>query len=478
MITARILLPALAILLPLTAQAGPDQEAAKPQPGVGRNPLSFLDGAVVFDVEERFRFEGYHNSRDFDDSVNDDQDDTWALNRFRLGVAINPARWLKVYGQMQDTREWNSDRVNTPGVRGTQGEDNFDLRQAYVELADYSAFPLGLIVGRQLVEYGDRRLIADSKWNMLGRTFDAVRLRLQFTKFWAEAFAMRPVQIKEEVFNDSDAADNVFGIYTSNAYVPWQDTDLYWIYRDKGDEQPDLDPTQKLDPRGSWNGPAQRIHTVGTRWKSKPKELDGWDYTFETAYQWGEVWATNRETKESDHRAWALHASGGYTFEQAAWKPRIGVEYNYATGDQDPTDSESQSFQNLFPSNHEKYGYFDEFSWRNLHDARVQLNVRPVKNVDLELNYHAFWLAETTDYWFRSNGISTLRTTTPDGRDVRTIGVDNFAGHEIDFVVKWKATKWLAIDVGYSHFFPGEYLRQTGPSDGADFAYAQAVLTF
>ena len=111
----------------------------------------------------------------------------------------------------------------------------------------------------------------------------------------SDLFAARPVQFKDEVFNDSDAADNVFGLYTTNQFVPWQETDLYWIYRDKGDAQPDLDPTNTNDPRGSWNGPAQRIHTVGTRWKSKPGALLGWDYLLEAAYQWGEVWASDRQ---------------------------------------------------------------------------------------------------------------------------------------------------------------------------------------
>ncbi len=472
-------LPLIASALVSVAYAGPEVKATAPaEPEPAAYPLSFANGAVVFDVEETVRFEAFNNGRDFNDSVNDDNDDTWVLNRFRLGVALKPTRWLKVYGQMQDTREWDSDRPNIPGIRGNQGDDNFDLRQAYVELSDYRTFPLGLTLGRQSVSYGDKRLIADPAWNIFGRTFDGARLRLQATKFWAEAFALRAVQIKDEVFNDSDAADNLFGLYTSNTLVPWQDLDLYWIYRDKGDEQPDLDPTTTIDPDGTWNGPAQRIHTVGTRWKSKPAALQGWDYTVEVAYQWGTLWQTNRLTTELDHRAWAMHASAGYTFEKAAWRPRIGLEYDYASGDQDPNDSESQSFQNLFPSNHAPYGYIDEFAWRNLHDARLQLNVRPLKTVDVEVSYHAFWLAETTDYWYRSNGISTLRTTTPDGRNVRTIGADNFAGHEIDVVVKWTPARWFSLEGGYCHFFPGEYLRQTGPSDGADFAYAQASLTF
>ncbi|MEQ1859607.1 MAG: alginate export family protein [Chthoniobacteraceae bacterium] len=448
---------------------------AKPEPKA--NPLSFLDGALVLDVEERVRFEARNNTRDFNDSINDDNDDTWLLNRFRFGLAVRPARWLKLYAQFQDVREWDSDRPNVPGVRGTEGGDS-DLRQGYVELANYEAFPLGLTVGRQSFFYGDGRLIGDPRWNNFGRTFDAVKLRFQTKAFWLDAFASRPVQMKEEVFNDRDAADNLFGLYGGTEALGFQTTELYFFYRDKGDAQPDLDPTNKLDPRGTWNGPAQRIATVGTRWQSQKGGLHGWDYTVEAAFQWGDVWTPDRSTPALDHHAFAAHVSGGYTFEKLTWHPRIGLEYDYASGDRDPADGRSESFQNLLASNHEKYGYMDEFAWRNLHDFRVQLKVDVIKDVQAELNYHALWLADTNDYWFRSNGVSTVRTTTPDGRDVRRIGADRFAGHELDFVVKWFPAKWLQVDAGYSHFFAGDYLGDTGTRDDADFGYVQATVKF
>jgi hypothetical protein len=463
--------------LPLALAAG-ESKTITPKAEAPPNPLSFFDGALVFDFEDRVRFEGSSNTRDFDDSINDDQDDIWASNRFRFGLAIKPARWLKLYAQLQDTREWDSDRPNTPGLRGAQGDDNFDLRQGYLELADFKSFPIGVTVGRQRLNYGERRLIGDPNWNQLGRTFDAVKLRWQSEKFAADLFAARPVQFKDEVFNDSDAADNVFGLYTTNRFVPWQETDLYWIYRDKGDAQPDLDPTNRVDPRGAWNGPAQRIHTVGTRWKSKPGALRGWDYLLEAAIQWGDVWESDRSAAALEHRAGALSVAAGYTFEQVKWKPRLALEYNFATGDENPADGESQSFQNLFPGNHVLYGHMDVFGWRNLHNLRAQVNVKPLKTLDIELSYHAFWLDETTDYGFRNNGFSTLRTRTPDGRDVRTIGAGKFAGHEVDLFVKWNVTKNLNVDFGYNHFFAADYLRDTGPSDDADFAYVQAQILF
>jgi hypothetical protein len=143
----------------------------------------------------------------------------------------------------------------------------------------------------------------------------------------------------------------------------------------------------------------------------------------------------------------------------------------------------------------------DIFDWRNLHDARVSFSVKPRKDLEVTLDYHAYWLAETTDYWYSGNsGNSTLRTTTPStkttttttnskgvtttkttttaGKDVRTVGANNFAGHELDLTANWKVNKHFSLLFGYSHFFAGQYLRDTGANDDADFGYVQATISF
>ena len=442
------------------------------------NLLSFLDGLVVFDVEERVRAELRENNGDFDSSIDDVNDDSWLLNRFRLGLALNPVSWLKIYSQTHDAREAFSDRSDIPGVRGAEGDDVFDLRQLFVSLGDPKLFPLTFTLGRQILNYGDNRLVADPKFANLGRTFDAARLRYERSDFSIDTFFARPVQIKRHEFNDSDAADNFGGIYFSTSLVPKQTTDVYFYYRDKDDNQPDLDPTNSIDPQGTWNGPAARFATIGGRVKSKPGAWSGWDYTGEFAHETGDVWVSDKRSPRLDLSAFALAASGGYTWEKCAWTPRLGLEYIYASGDDNPNDRDFQSFQNLFPSNHAKYGLMDEFGWRNLHDLRLQANVKPVKTLDLEFDYQAFWLADTQDFWYRTNGISTLRTRTPDGRDVRAIGASNFAGHEIDLVVTYDVNKNLKFQAGYSHFFAGDYLSDTGADDDADFAFVMGTVSY
>ncbi len=442
--------------------------------------LSFWDGKIILDIEERMRVEVRANNRDFHaGSANHEiTDDAWLLNRFRFGLTIAPSSWIKLYAQTQDSREAFSERPNVPGLNGADGDDHWDLRQAYIAIGDLKQFPVQVTVGRQSLYYGDGRLLADSRWGNFGRTFDTAKIRLEEPHFWLEGFVLRPVQIQRDQFNQSDSADNFIGGYFSTDCLSFQTSDLYVFYRDKKDNQPDLSPTNTIDPQGTWNGPAARFLAIGARFKSNPKKLGPWDYSGEFVYENGDLWQTDRNSKRFDLSAFALAVSGGYTFKDYRWTPRIGLEYDFASGDDDPNDSDSHSFQNILPSNHDKYGLMDEFGWRNVHDLRFQLNAKPSKKVDLEFHYHAFWLANTADFWFRNNGISTLRTKTPDGRDVRTVGADNFAGHELDFIVSVEPIPHVKVSTGYSHFFAGQYLADTGSSDDADFGYVMTTFNF
>ena len=474
---------AVLFVLPVTMRAG-EQLAAKPSPPPVEkkevNPLSFWDGKIILDIDERVRLEVRNNNRDFSAGTGHHEvtDGTWLLNRFRLGMAFVPSPWIKVYGQTQDSREAFSERPNIPGVNGAEGDDQWDLRQASIAIGNLKEFPLQVTIGRQAITYGDGRLVADSKWGNFGRTFDAARLRFEEPHWWVEGFFMRPVQIVRGEFNESDSSDNFGGAYFSTDYLSFQTSDLYVYYRDKQDNQPDLSTANTIDPQGSWNGPAARFVTIGTRFKSNPKKLGPWDYSGEFVYENGDLWASDRNSKQFDLSAFALAISGGYTFKDCHWSPRVGMEYDFATGDDDPTNSSSHSFQNLFPSAHDKYGLMDEFGWRNMHDLRFQLSAKPSKKVDLEFHYHAFWLANTEDFWFRNNGISTLRTRTPTGQDVRTVGASNFAGHEIDFVVGVEPIPHVKVSTGYSHFFAGQYLADTGAHDDADFGYLMTTFLF
>ena len=448
------------------------------------NPLSFLDGKVVFDFQERLRWEIRDDNFDFNDDVSSLTDDNWFLQRARLGLMAKPSPWFKIYAQAQDSREINSDRPDFPGLLGAEGDDSFDLRQGYIEIGNPKEFPLTLKAGRQILSYGDERVIGAFDWNNIGRTFDAVKFRWEEKTWWLDAFVSSVVVPERGSYNQSDLfngneteREQVFsGLYFNTVALGPQSIDLYALY---------LHENLKLAAGDT------DFATLGVRIKSKqgafapeayapdgksmadgksappPMKMKpvGLDYEFEGAFQTGEV-------RGLDLTAWAVHGGVGYTFD-VPWLPRVGVGYCYGSGDGDPLDGDIETFQNLFPTNHKFYGQMDAFSWQNIHDLELTTRFQPIKAVTLRADYHAFFLANTDDAWYRANGIATVRPLTPAARNA-----DNYAGSEVDVLVTWSVNKYLTVDAGYSHFFAGSYLGDTGAQDDADFAYVQATVTF
>lgn len=434
----------LAMTIQSEAPAGttppPAPEAAPTPPA---NPLSFADGRVVLSLENMSRYEFRQNTYDFDSGVDSLNDDSWLLNRFRLGLQWKPDDAITFFFQGQDSREWESRRPNIPGLAGAEGDNPFDLRQASVEIGGGSS-PLSLKLGRQTLMYGDQRLVGGFEWNAIARTFDAARVRWRGNGGqWIDGFASSVVVPDREEFDESDR-DSVFsGVYAHFPGTGPQATEVYALYLNDDDRDDDF-------------------VTVGTHWKSTPEALGPWDYEAEIAYQ-------NGTAGGRDLSAFATYGEVGFTFEHP-WKPRAGLEYSYGSGDSDPSDGDEGAFQNLYPTNHIHYGFMDLFSWSNVHDLVLHLAAKPRPQITLGIDLHAFWLADTADSWRRANARTAVRP--------RDAGASSFAGTEIDLLATWSPNAHVTVTAGWSHFFAGGYLGDTGAGSDADFVYLMTAVKF
>jgi len=88
-----------------------------------------------------------------------------------------------------------------------------------------------------------------------------------------------------------------------------------------------------------------------------------------------------------------------------------------------------------------------------------------VKPLRLFLSYGAYWLASDADAWPR------VGRRDAEGRS------GDFVGQEIDLQLRYQINKRLEVELGYAHFMPGAFVRNTGPADDADFFYVQATLS-
>ncbi len=458
---ARRLLPALVALASLLQPMGEARAAA-----ANDNPLSFANGALILDAHANLRFEARANNNDFDARVNGPTDDAWLLTRFRLGAKFEPAPWVRVYAQGQDIRELGGSRPNNVGTLGADGDDVFDVLQGWVEVGP-GGEGLSLRAGRQPLNFGDQRLLGNPQWLNSTRAWDALKARYAAETWQVEAFAGSPVTFLNNQWNTSDyfnihegrnAVDS--GIYFSaRELIPGQSaTDFYVIH-----QQLNKVAAGAGAPAGAVGRTS--VWSLGTRMKGDPRRLHRWDYDLEMVAQMGTAGGLS-------HRAFAGHWGGGYNFEHA-WQPRLGVQFNYATGDGNPADGRSGTFQNYFPGNHALYGFMDTTAWMNLLNPQVNVSFQPTERLRITGDVMAFWNASNGDAWYAANTITQVRALTP-----AALGAGCYRGAEWDLNAYYKLNTHVNLQAGYAFFLAGSYLERTGAHDNAHFAYSQMTVNF
>ena len=494
-------LPLAFLALGLAAAAVPAQAY------VFGDPIAYANGKLVLDFNARVRVEARDNTFDFNSLTNTVNDDTFVLTRLRAGAKLTFTPKFSLYGQLQDVREFDSKRTNVPFVNAAEGNDPGDLRQLYADVGDPRDDVVYARIGRQVLSYGDERLIGGFEWNNFARTFDAVKVvyNAAAAKTTVDFFAAHVVTVEGRnqgdknsfKFDSSDSHDLFAGIYAQNSgLVKNQNTQVYLLYRGKTQNGPFYRPNT-LTTGATGVAPydiPEEIWTLGFRAQSiSMAALHGFDYLFEGAVQWGKSrpGLTNAQVivpNWFDHQAYAFHAELGRSWERSKYFPRLAVEYNEASGDKNPSDTNNDAFLNLFHTNHKFYGYMDALAWKNMKDFAVTLRLKPLADLDsslkksiLRFDYHWFALKTTQDLWYRANAITAVATPAAGIR----AGLPSDLGREFDATWAWSPSPPYEVLLGYSYLWVGDYLpaaRKVGATlgrgDNASYGYAQFTVKF
>jgi len=414
--------PALVLTLAAVgAEPGPKLANTVPSDRLNKELPSWLR----FSGEERARVEGWSGI-----GYKKDARDLFLLNRLRINLQIAPSPWLKFTFQGQDSRVFGGNVKPAPASQ----KDALDLRFAYVEVGDAEKRPVSLRVGRQILAFGEGRLVADPSWGNTGRTFDAVRATFRHGKMRLDAFAASVVRMKDGEFNKRVDGDNFHGLYGAlQNLVPNATVEPYLFWR--------LAPVVKAE-----SGVAGKLDskTAGVRWLGKLPV--GFDYNVEIAGQTGR-YAADRIG------AWASHFVLGHTFPNPRRLPRVFAEYNQASGDGKLKDGRRGTFDQLYPSSHDKFGAADQFMWSNLRHARGGFEIKVRAPLVLMSSYHSFWLASPGDGLYASGAKLVARRA--DG------SAGSHVGQELDVQAFWTLSKNTQGNFGYAHIFPGRFLHQT-----------------
>ncbi len=415
-------------------------KGTNPSPSLSEKFNQLLPKWLRFSGEFRERFEGYSGGSFKHKSTNDDD-----LQRIRLGMEIKPTNWVKFYIEMQDARVFGI----TPALPPYQ--DTLQPRQAYIQFGPTEGNGFSLQGGRFDMTYGNNRLIGDSWWTNVSRSFDGFRAAYQQGRFRVDAFATSVVIMRQGVIDHSLAGNDLYGLYaTAKDFIPHATFDVYEFWN--------LRPSFNL--QGLKAGHLDEW-TTGFRWVGAlPKNFD---YRTEMAYQLGTL-AVDKI------RAWMGHWVLGYSLRDAPLRPRLFFEYDYGSGSPNDKAGYDNTFDPIYPSTHDKLGLADQFGWRNIQDFRFGQDWHVARKWTAATSFHDLWLANAHDALYPTRGSVIAQSPT---------GVDGtHVAEELDIQAIYTPTRQTQVDFGVGHVIPAEFLKKTTQGVAYTYPYMQIEYVF
>jgi len=386
------------------------------------------EGDWVWDYEARIRVQSRDNA-DFTSGTDDGRTNVFTRGRFGGNYPAGHGwtfRWM-----LQHSEAW--DPIFTTPV----DESKLEIQELY---ADYQSDDLSVILGRIPLSFGRERLVGLDEWSNVARRFDGIKVGWDFGEVKLEGWFTSLGGSPSTFFTDGE----FWGLYATWPRVLDGRTEgyLFWNH----DPSPAPAPTNFV--------------TIGARHEG---EHGKFKYDVEAAAQVGNVTAF-AATGE------AVYSSGPVG---------LSLELSTATGDSTPGVGQSNTFQNLYPSNHDRFGIMDYQSWRNMHAISLKGYWQPEPWLKFQAGFHALWLANSRDFWYGARGfpnrtVGGLPYIDPTGSSGTEVG------QELDFVITAKPHPLCTLEAGYAHFFAGPFI--TGVNrlnkltvNDSDWWYVQAT---
>jgi hypothetical protein len=426
----------------------------------GQKPTDFFDpikyiplnepGSVWLSLggELRERFEGWTNFNLMDA---DDTDGAFLLSRFKLHADAHVGENYRVF--VEGLGAFSTDR-DLPGGRRTGDINELDLLAAFGE----AKFDLGsgtslrVRLGRQPVGYGKSRVVSASNWENNPRTYDGVTATVKSGVWTVDGVWTRIANQQKYEFDDGDSGRELFGLHAARKtelFGAPGEVNAYWFALNRDSS--------------TFNGESGREerHTFGARAAGKVAET-GLDFDVEAALQYGQV-------GDAEVEAWMLGSQIGYTAGKAPWKPRVYAGLDIGSGDARPGDGEVETYNRIFGSGHNFYGYLDYLGRSNAMDISFGASASPVKDVQITLDLHFFRRLEAGDDVYTTGSSRFVSGMLSDSLDL---------GREIDLGVTWQVSPRLGLAAGAGRFFPGSFFDEAGRGDTSDWVFVEATLRF
>ena len=444
MVRSTCLQVAAAFGICLVASSAIAQQEMYPKKEGVPQPLvwSDLPGWLTLDMELRGRTEE-QTSLGYDAG----KDRLYELTRVWGGVTARATGWMIVYAQFMDLHALGLPLRNV----ASNMRDTFDLRQGYV---DFHSRPnevqTHLFVGRQELKFGDQRVVGISDWTNTSRTWDGFDLRLG-DKHRVDVFSTSVVTVHPTSLDNHGAGLTFHGVEgTLTKVVPNTTINPFVLVH-------------------ATRGVTSNQGVVGD------KVAVTFGSYYETKLPFGFDSSGTGDLQRGPYSNDSIHAGAGiFRFGYAAplaWKPHLGVEYDYATGNAHRDLNRYGTYDQQYPSNHDAFGLVDLFGFQNIKQDRLNFSFDPSINFLVLFQTSSLHLQTTKDTVYSGAGTSVFATPSGGFRS-------DDIGTEFDASAKYIWKKSFVTNIGVGHFFPGAVMTQAKHGVPLTLAYLQFTYRF
>jgi len=377
-------------------------------------------------------------------------------------------------GRIDDIRDTVVADQTAPGQGGAY---DVEIDLAYIELKEFLYSPLTLKIGRQDLWFGKGFIIGANLGQAMdtiypaeysaSRAFDAVRATLDYDPWTIDAIFAK----MSENMRRSDDDINLWGVnvgYVFDAYNA--EGEAYWFMRQ--DRNPGVAAQTVMTTASVTNNINNDVHTFGLRGSFDP--IEDWTVALEGAYQAGEALMIAGQLDSRNRQAFAVDAAVEcrYWQDDFAWRPVVGLEYIYYSGEGDvgnrtvntngdykgwdqmyrgKFDTAIREFQNVFY----RTAQASTPSVTNQHQILASASVEPTDSLTVDVTYAHFWLDKSYSAAITDRNI----------------------GDEVDVNLTWDYTEDVTFGLLAAWFIPGDHWTN-GQDDVATDLVGSVALSF
>lgn len=371
-------------------------------------------------------------------------DDEFVVSRMIVHGDLHVGDRFRAYVEGKSAQA--TERELAGGRRGID-MDTIALQQAFVDFTTLTENGYVRIrPGRQALLFGAQRLVSPLPWGNTLRTWDGVTAEWRTGPWSVTGLATWFVPVDKTEFNDVDRDQPLYGVYARrDVNESGRGLELYGL--GSGRENVVVNGTA---------GDARRW-TLGARsWGALSERTD---LEIEAAYQLGEV-------GEGDVSAWFVAAEAGWKPVDALGDARFWVGLDAASGD-DEFGGDVGTFDQLYPLGHAYLGYADFVGRQNSLAVSAGVTWRLEEDTTLSIDAHHFRVMESDDALYSAGG-----------QPIRSGFTSSEVGHEVDVLLQTNLGRHVRAYAGYSRFFAGAALEETGAAEDVDFVYVGTSFTF